>query len=409
MITESEPIAIPRHNRTASCDRRTTAPFGLAVGSAGSAHSGSYLHQPATSLNDYELKGVIGKSRAFIGSSCSRVSSGFILLLLVGYGSSAVVYSALFLPQQRRFAIKMIDLDIFERKQIDELRRETALMALSHHENVLPVYTSFVSSSKLCIVTPYLSGGSCVDIMKTAFPDGLDETCIATILKQALEGLAYLHKNGHIHRDIKAGNLLMDEDGTIVLSDFGVSSSLIETGERNARRTFVGTPCWMAPEVMEQAAQDYKVDIWSFGITAIELATGQAPFAKLPPLKVLLMTLSNDPPTLPRETSTHSYSRLFKEMVDACLNKDPCKRPSAEKLLLHPFFKQARKKDHLVKTILVGLPPLELRPRKKIQRHEISLSTPTEDVWDFGDHDPKKDTASSPPKRHITFGEVVVR
>lgn len=119
-------------------------------------------------------------------------------------------------------------------------------MALSKHPNVLRVYGSFVNGSKLYIVTPYLSGGSCLDIMKTSFVDGFDEISIATILKQALEGLIYLHKNGHIHRDVKAGNLLMDDDGSVLLADFGVSSSLVENGENGLRKTFVGTvsyPC----------------------------------------------------------------------------------------------------------------------------------------------------------------------
>ncbi|CAO3590121.1 unnamed protein product [Absidia cylindrospora] len=299
---------------------------------------------------------------------------------VIGYGSSAAVHSALYIPRNVRVAIKMIDLDMFERNQIDELRRETALMALSKHENVLPVYNSFVSGSKLCIVTPYLAGGSCLDIMKTSFPDGLDELSIATILKQALEGLRYLHKNGHIHRDVKAGNLLVNDDGSVLLGDFGVSSSLSEHG---VRRTFVGTPCWMAPEVMEQAGYDYKADIWSFGITAIELASGKAPLGKLPPLKVLLMTLSNDPPTLIRETTKHKYSKVFKDMIDLCLNKEPSNRPTVEKLLSHPFFKQARKKEYLVKNILVNLPELERRPRKAIHRRQLSFTTVEE--WDFND------------------------
>lgn len=131
-------------------------------------------------------------------------------------------------------------------------------MALSKHPNILKVYGSFVSGSKLYIVTPFLSGGksrkerecvsvlilsvasgSCLDIMKTGFAQGFEETTIATILKQTLEGLCYLHKNGHIHRDVKAGNLLMDEQGTVLLADFGVSSSLTENGA--LRKTFVGT------------------------------------------------------------------------------------------------------------------------------------------------------------------------
>ncbi|KAI8344461.1 kinase-like domain-containing protein [Chlamydoabsidia padenii] len=349
----------------------------------------------------------------------------------IGYGSSAIVYSALYKPLNKRVAVKIIDLDMFERNQIDELRRETALMALSKHPNVLRVYGSFVNGSKLYIVTPYSAGGSCLDIMKTGFPNGFDEISIATILKQALEGIAYFHKNGHIHRDVKAGNLLMDDDGTVLLADFGVSSSLMESGERGKRKTFVGTPCWMAPEVMEQAGYDYKADIWSFGVTSIELATGHAPYAKLPPLKVLMMTLSNDPPTIDREATEYKYSKIFKDMVDSCMVKDPEKRPSAEKLLQHPFFKQSKRKDYLVKSILQDLTPLEQRPRRKISQRQITITKT--DEWDFDNDDTNDDNQDIPitdnnndppfqqqqqrqqqqqnhtPKRHISFGDVVIR
>ena len=242
-------------------------------------------------------------------------------------------------------------------------------MTLSRHPNLLPVYGSFVHQDKLYIVTPYLGGGSCLDLLRNGHADGLEEIAIATILKHALLGLEYLHRNGHIHRDVKAGNLLMDDDGAVLLADFGVSSTLNDGGDRTSRRrTFVGTPCWMvggtdppgggvcvynnddlssnslshcshcshsysqsnhgqAPEVLSpERGYDFKADIWSFAITAIELATGQAPFAQYPPLKVLMMTLSNDPPTLHRETTKNKYSKAFKDMVDACLQKDPTKR-----------------------------------------------------------------------------------
>ncbi|KAG2234608.1 hypothetical protein INT48_003416 [Thamnidium elegans] len=308
----------------------------------------------------------------------------------IGYGSSAVVYEAIYKPLKKRVAIKMIDLDMFERNQIDELRRETALMALSKHPNVLRVYGSFVNGAKLYIVTPYLAAGSCLDIMKSSFPDGFDEISIATILRQALEGLIYLHKNGHIHRDVKAGNLLMDQQGTVLLADFGVSSSLAENGD--VRKTFVGTPCWMAPEVMEQAGYDYKADIWSFGITSLELATGHAPFAKFPPMKVLMMTLSNAPPTLDRENGKHKFSKYFKDMIDLCLQKEPNKRPSAEKLLLHPFFKQAKKKDYLVKSVLAHVLPLNKRPHRKLTQKSVSTE-PTEQ-WDFDDTQPNNENST---------------
>ncbi|KAJ3028062.1 hypothetical protein HDV00_010684 [Rhizophlyctis rosea] len=312
----------------------------------------------------------------------------------IGYGSSAIVYLAKYKPFKKTVSIKMIDLDLFERNQIDELRvrvekiverREIQIMSLSKHPHLLPVHGSFVYGSKLYIVTPFLYAGSCLDIMKTAFPDGFDEGSIATILKQALEGLSYLHKNGLIHRDVKAGNLLMDEDGTVQLGDFGVSSSLMDTGERKGlRKTFVGTPCWMAPEVMEQSGYDYKADIWSFGITALELATGHAPFAKYPPLKVLMLTLQNDPPTLDRDSTKHKYSRSFKEMIDMCLVKDPSKRPTAEKLLSHSFFKQSvKRKQHLVQFILFNLPPITQRQHNKRQQGVRQEQHGEGISWDF--------------------------
>ncbi|CAG8434122.1 4733_t:CDS:10 [Ambispora gerdemannii] len=305
----------------------------------------------------------------------------------IGYGSSAIVYNAVYIPLNKKVAVKIIDMDYFERDQIDELRRETQTMSLSKHANILRVYGSFVKESKLYIVTPYMAAGSCLDIMKTAYPDGLEETVIAAILKQALQGLDYLHKHKHIHRDVKAGNLLMDDDGSVLLADFGVSSSLENGDRKNYRRTFVGTPCWMAPEVMEQAGYDYKADIWSFGITAIELATGHAPFAKYPPLKVLMLTIQSDPPTLNREKTKHKYSKSLKEMIDTCLQKDPTKRPNTERLLNHAFFKQARKKDFLVAKLLQSLPPLEQRPHKRVQQKTITYTRGVS--WDFADAENK--------------------
>lgn len=274
-------------------------------------------------------------------------------------------------------------MDRFERNQIDELRRELQIMTLSRHENLLPVYGSFVNGHKLYIVTPFLSAGSCLDIMKCCYPEGFEEVALATILKQCLKGLDYLHKNSHIHRDVKAGNLLMDEDGSVLLADFGVSSSLSEGGDRKSRRrTFVGTPCWMAPEVLSpEKGYDYKADIWSFGITCLELANGQAPYAKYPPMKVLMLTLQHDPPKLDRTRTKHKYSRQFQQMIEMCLIKDPTKRASTDKILEHAFFKQAKQKQYLRKSILDKLPSLEERA---IRRRSIPSREPEKGIsWDF--------------------------
>ncbi|KAJ3097447.1 hypothetical protein HDU97_004857 [Phlyctochytrium planicorne] len=369
--------------------RRNSASTGPSMPqpSAGSQSSNTSLHDEiifSMSPNDYEL-----------GTT-------------IGYGSSAIVYIAKYKPLGKIVAIKVIDLDMFERNQIDELRREIQIMSLSKHPNLLPVYGSFVNGSKLYIVTPFLSAGSCLDIMKTAYPNGLEESAIATILKQGLQGMEYLHKNGLIHRDVKAGNLLVDDDGTVQLADFGVSSSLMETGERKGiRKTFVGTPCWMAPEVMEQSGYDYKADIWSFGITALELATGHAPFAKYPPLKVLMLTLQNDPPTLDREQTAHKYSKSFKDMIDSCLQKDPSKRPTAEKLLQHSFFKQATKRrQHLATDILQNLPPITKR-----QHNKKSFPPERDDSkgvsWDFDSPDDESD--AKPKEPTVSFAPSTLR
>ncbi|GFQ04496.1 serine/threonine-protein kinase fray2 [Phtheirospermum japonicum] len=276
----------------------------------------------------------------------------------VGTGASATVYRALCGPTNEIVAIKILD---FERSNCDlnNISRELQLMVLVDHPNVLKSHCSFVSNHNLWVVMPYMSGGSCLHILKAAHPDGFEEVVIATILREVLKALEYLHQHGHIHRDVKAGNILIDSRGGTKLGDFGVSACLFDSGDRQrTRNTFVGTPCWMAPEVMEQVhGYDFKADIWSFGITALELAHGHAPFSKYPPLKVLLMTLQNAPPGLDYERDK-KFSKSFKQMIASCLVKDPSKRPSAKLLLKHSFFKQARSSDYIARNLLEGLPAL---------------------------------------------------
>ncbi|XP_059072749.1 serine/threonine-protein kinase BLUS1 isoform X1 [Cryptomeria japonica] len=281
----------------------------------------------------------------------------------VGQGVSAIVHRALCIPFNEIVAIKVLDLEKCN-SNLDEIRREAQTMSLINHANVLRAHCSFVADKKLWVVMPYMSGGSCLHIMKSVYPDGFEEAVIATILKEVLKALEYLHSHGHIHRDVKAGNILVDNSGAVKLGDFGVSACMFDTGDRQrSRNTFVGTPCWMAPEIMEQIhGYDFKADIWSFGITALELAHGHAPFSKYPPMKVLLMTLQNAPPGLDYERDRR-FSKAFKEMIASCLVKDPTKRPSAEKLSKLSFFKHARSNEYLARTILDGLPPLGDRIR----------------------------------------------
>ncbi|RCV42120.1 hypothetical protein SEVIR_9G189600v4 [Setaria viridis] len=276
----------------------------------------------------------------------------------VGYGAHAVVYRAIFLPRNEVVAVKCLDLDQLN-NNIDEIQREAQIMSLIDHPNVIRAYCSFVVEHSLWVIMPFMTEGSCLHLMKISYQDGFDEPVIGSILKETLKALEYLHRQGQIHRDVKAGNILIDGAGVVKLGDFGVSACMFDRGDRQrSRNTFVGTPCWMAPEVLQPGTgYNFKADIWSFGITALELAHGHAPFSKYPPMKVLLMTLQNAPPGLDYERDKR-FSKSFKEMVAMCLVKDQTKRPTAEKLLKHSFFKNAKPPDLTIKSILSDLPPL---------------------------------------------------
>jgi len=300
-----------------------------------------------------------GSGAAAVGPPTFTVNPGdYRLMEEVGYGAHAVVYRAIFLPRDEVVAVKCLDLDQLN-NNIDEIQREAQIMSLIDHPNVIRAYCSFVVEHSLWVIMPFMTEGSCLHLMKISYQDGFDEPVIGSILKETLKALEYLHRQGQIHRDVKAGNILIDSAGIVKLGDFGVSACMFDRGDRQrSRNTFVGTPCWMAPEVLQPGTgYNFKADIWSFGITALELAHGHAPFSKYPPMKVLLMTLQNAPPGLDYERDK-KFSKSFKEMVAMCLVKDQTKRPTAEKLLKHSFFKNAKPPELTIRSILSDLPPL---------------------------------------------------
>lgn len=280
------------------------------------------------------------------------------LLEEVGHGASATVYRAIYIPLNRVVAVKCLDLDRCN-SNLDDIRKEAQTMSLIDHPNVIKAFCSFVVDHNLWVIMPFMAEGSCLHLMKIAHPDGFEESAIGSILKETLKALEYLHQHGHIHRDVKAGNILLDSNGEVKLGDFGVSACMFDKGDRQrSRNTFVGTPCWMAPEVLQPGrGYDFKADIWSLGITALELAHGHAPFSKYPPMKVLLMTIQNAPPGLDYDRDK-KFSKSFKEMVAMCLVKDQTKRPTADKLLKHSFFKNAKPPELSVKKLFADLPPL---------------------------------------------------
>ncbi|XP_057707663.1 mitogen-activated protein kinase kinase kinase kinase 4 isoform X3 [Corythoichthys intestinalis] len=304
---------------------------------------------PAKSLVDIDL------------ASLRDPAGIFELVEVVGNGTYGQVYKGRHVKTGQLAAIKVMDVTEDEE---EEIKLEiNMLKKYSHHRNIATYYGAFIKKSppghddQLWLVMEFCGAGSITDLVKNTKGNTLKEDWIAYISREILRGLAHLHAHHVIHRDIKGQNVLLTENAEVKLVDFGVSAQLDRTVGR--RNTFIGTPYWMAPEVIAcdenpDATYDYRSDLWSCGITAIEMAEGAPPLCDMHPMRALFLIPRNPPPRL----KSKKWSKKFFSFIEGCLVKNYTQRPPTEQLLKHPFIRdqpnerqvRIQLKDHIDRT-----------------------------------------------------------
>eukprot|EP01091_Cochliopodium_minus_P012088 TRINITY_DN3588_c0_g1_i2.p1 TRINITY_DN3588_c0_g1~~TRINITY_DN3588_c0_g1_i2.p1 ORF type:complete len:481 (-),score=124.74 TRINITY_DN3588_c0_g1_i2:480-1922(-) len=254
-------------------------------------------------------------------------------------GAMGKVYAALD-KEGKKVAIKKIKLNS---ENLKHIITEVSILKDSKHENVVGYFGSFVVGEKLWLVMEFMGAGCLADILSEYDQVRLEENHIAYICLQSLKALSYVHSNSRIHRDVKSDNFLCNHKGEVKISDFGHAAQL--TDEVQKRKTVVGTPYWMAPELI--VGEDYgeKVDIWSLGIMMFEMINGVPPYMDLPPLQALFK-ISNE--EVPKLENPQKYSEELKDFMSKCLQKESSKRYNAEQLLKHPFLKKSCSPNDLI-------------------------------------------------------------
>ncbi|KAL0236799.1 hypothetical protein PCE1_000196 [Barthelona sp. PCE] len=341
----------------------------------------------------------------------------------VGRGASSSVYKAFCLSNNQYCALKVVDLESLQ-NSVAQMHQEILAMQILKTNPFLCTYSvSFTKSSFLFIVMP-LMRCSCYDILHYGFPNGLEEPHIATILHGVLQGLIFLHNNDQIHRDIKSGNILISEQGQVKLADFGVVAQQIVAGRRlSGRNTFVGTVNYMSPELISQKSYHTAADIWSLGITAIELAHGKVPLSDMEQMKALMHITQSEPPQLNSVGANARPTRAFKDFIAMCLQRDPSQRATAQQLLNSKFIKNmTRKPIALVEEVLSVFNSRAPTYDTNISRELSSLfkgltrGESLKEEWNFEDLDdepvvpvqPVEKTPEKEPAKPATVGRFQV-
>eukprot|EP01118_Nematostelium_gracile_P016092 TRINITY_DN6586_c0_g1_i1.p1 TRINITY_DN6586_c0_g1~~TRINITY_DN6586_c0_g1_i1.p1 ORF type:complete len:742 (-),score=243.03 TRINITY_DN6586_c0_g1_i1:39-2264(-) len=262
----------------------------------------------------------------------------------VGEGAAGEVFLAVDTRTDTRVAIKQMPLNS---QNVKLLVTEIGIMKSSIHPNVVQYIESYLVGETIWVVMEFMGGGCLTEVLEQ-FENGVEmtELQIATVCKDTLSGLAYIHGLHRIHRDIKSDNLLLGEDGSVKLADFGYAAQLSKGKE--IRNTIVGTPYWMAPELIRGQNYTQKVDLWSLGIMCMEMAEGEPPYMEFPPLRALFLITTKGIPDL---KEANKWSPEFKDFLKKCLEKEPTARPDAAELLRHPFLRKTAHHREIVSVI----------------------------------------------------------